>query len=143
VKKRLSTECQDFTSENIQKNAKRSDKQLTEGTIKGTISQLKGRKHKMKTRTEKLTQKINEIVKGNKTELSKLNFNGPKGGHNARNINGWESPGIAAISRAANLSGNCPTMNWWSGSCPTPSLAIPSCISFEIKAAWREIFGDK
>ena len=93
----------------------------------------------MKTRTQKLAKEIDKIYKANKTKIDALPNRGPQGGINAANIPGWSNYGNGAITRAANIA-SIPTMRYWSGSAPTPSTALPSCVYDEITAAYNRIF---
>ena len=90
-------------------------------------------------RTQQLSSRISEIAANHSTEIKSLSKRGPQGGSNAKAIEGWSALGNHAISRAARLAG-VPCMSYWSGSSPTPSTAIPSCIAKESLAAYREIF---
>jgi len=91
------------------------------------------------TRTEQLTNAINDIVRNHQAEIDELPTRGPNGGTNARNIDGWSHSPDGTITRAANLS-ECPVMNYWEGSLPTPSSAIPTCIIDEVREAYNRIF---
>jgi hypothetical protein len=93
-------------------------------------------------RIEKLSIEIEKIILKNKKALSALEFKSPRGGHNARFIQGWKNCGNAAVTRAAKIA-QCPTLNYWSGSAPTPSTAIPFCISEKIFKKYSEIFNIK
>lgn len=91
------------------------------------------------TRTEELTNAINDIVRNHHAEIDVLPTRGPNGGANARNIDGWSHSPNGTITRAANLS-NCPVMHYWDGPLPTPASAIPTCIIDEVSKAYNHIF---
>jgi len=74
------------------------------------------------SRTQQLAKEIQELIKGKKFSLE---WRGPLGGTNARLIEGWSQPTNGTISKACKMAG-VPTMNWWSGSLPTPTTAIPT-----------------
>lgn len=92
------------------------------------------------TRLQQLAIKIDDIYQAHKAEIDALSRSGPKGGTNAAYISGWVAPGITAISRAANMSKHMPTLNYWSGSNPTPSTAIPLCAFKDMSLAYNKIF---
>ena len=94
----------------------------------------------MKTKTQQLAQRIQQILKDKKSEIKATPTHGPRGGtRNARTIPGWENCGNSTITRAANIAG-APSKSYWSGSAPTPSTAFPSCIIAAMYAAYHEIF---
>jgi hypothetical protein len=93
------------------------------------------------TRTEKLAEEIRKIAIKRTPEMAQdLIFRGPRGGRNAARIYGWHCTGNSTISKAARMAGNLPMMNWWHGSAPTPSKAIPECCAGEIIDAYNRIF---
>ena len=91
------------------------------------------------TRTSQLAAKVNSIYAANQATVDALPVVGPKGGSNAGNIDGWTALGIAAITRAFTAS-SAPTLNCWSGSLPTPSQAIPSCMVADVTKAYLKIY---
>lgn len=91
------------------------------------------------TRTEKLAKKISKIYTKNGEEIAQLETSGPRGGNNARTIEGWANIGNGTITRAVKLAG-VPTMKYWSGSAPTASTALPACILEDCYDAYYEIF---
>ena len=91
------------------------------------------------TRTEKLSQAIQEIYEANKIAIKNLDTKGPNGGTNAANISGWINHGNGTITKAANES-QMPVLNYWSGSAPTPSSAIPACVYNDCVKAYDRIF---
>jgi len=88
------------------------------------------------TKTGQLHDKLEVIAKRHASEIGELSYKGPKGGRNARNIDGW-SRSTANITRAGGL----PTLKWWDGSAPTPSTGIPTCCADEADVAEKEVFG--
>ena len=63
----------------------------------------------------------------------------PRGGVNGRTIPGWAQSPCSAVSKAARKLG-LPYMKWWSGSAPTPSIAVPACIVRELEAAYNRLY---
>ena len=88
------------------------------------------------TRTQQLRIELEKIAAEHQKEIDELPTRGPKGGHNARYINGWVRS-CANITRAGGL----PMMRLWDGSAPTPSTAIPECCAKEAYEAEKRIFG--
>lgn len=93
----------------------------------------------MTTRTQKLSAKFNEIYTKYKKEIDALPRRGPRGGTNAAHITGWVAIGNGTITKAANQS-KMPTLNYWSGSHPTPSSAIPYVAHVDMMHAYNAIF---
>lgn len=94
----------------------------------------------MMTRTQQLAVKIQAIYMTHKAEIDMLPHYGPRGGCNACGIQGWVNLGNGTITKAA-LKTDMPVKNWWSGSMPTPSSAVPMCASWDILAAHKQVFG--
>lgn len=96
------------------------------------------------TRTQQLAEKLDELYESDpaiQLEIKNLSRTGPRGGHNARHIEGWHPSSSGTVTKAANLSKYIPTLHFWSGSARTPSTAIPSCIFYQAATAKKEIFG--
>lgn len=91
------------------------------------------------TRTEQLAKAIQKIAKKHQKEIKSLKYSGPKGGGNARYIEGWEHIGNGTITKACHLAG-LPTMNYWSGKNSTPAAAFPECVAEEIREVYLQIF---
>ena len=93
-----------------------------------------------RTRTEKLTEFVAELVAQHKSEIARLPRRGVRGGKNAARIPGWVALGNHAITRAARHAG-CPMLpSYASGWGCTPSQAIPECIAYDALFAYHEIF---
>jgi hypothetical protein len=88
------------------------------------------------TRTQKLHEALVKIAESRKDQIALLEYVGPRGGKNAKNIYGW-TKSSANITRAGGL----PMMKWWDGKYPTPATAIPCCCAGEAHEAERKIFG--
>jgi hypothetical protein len=91
------------------------------------------------TRIERLASKIEKIYQTNKAAIDILPNRGPNGGTNAASIEGWMNYGNGTITKAANMT-HMPVMNYWSGSAPTPSSALPAICYEEITKAYNDIF---
>jgi hypothetical protein len=91
------------------------------------------------TRTQNLTNQIKAIYLSKQDQVSALPRTGPNGGSNAAYIDGWTHSPNGTISKACGLAG-VPLMPLWSGSLPTPSTAIPSCMYDDVMAAYTAIF---
>jgi hypothetical protein len=93
----------------------------------------------MDTKTVRLAKIIQDIYEQNKIKIDALPIKGPLGGHNAKFIEGWKNLGNGTITKSVNMT-SLPTLNYWSGSNPTPSTAIPKCVYDKIKAAYDKVF---
>lgn len=93
------------------------------------------------TKTQKLTNAIVRNISVYKNEIEKLERRGPRGGCNARNIAGWGRSPHVTITKALLQSGENLVLNWWDGSNPTPSSAIPTCLVDLCKREYERIFG--
>ena len=91
------------------------------------------------TRTQELAKSIQKIYEVNKKAIDSLPTKGPNGGTNAATIVGWENYRNGTITRAANMT-DMPVMNFWSGSAPTPSSALPDMCYDEIINEYKRIF---
>jgi len=78
-------------------------------------------------KTQELANKLENIWENISDDEKKLSFYGPRGGRNARFIPGWICVGNQTITKACIIAG-IPIMNYWSGSAPTPSTAIPKIL---------------
>lgn len=90
-------------------------------------------------RTERLADAIKKIAQDHKEEIKALSFRGKLGGTNAAHIAGWKNVGVATITVACKMA-RVPTLNYWSGSAPTPSTSIPECIAEESYKIYKQIF---
>lgn len=91
------------------------------------------------TRTERLSIAIKAIYDAKKEEIKSLPTTGPRGGYNAKHIEGWVRSPHGSITKAANLAG-AQVMKFWAGHRPTPCGAIPACVEDECITAYFEIF---
>lgn len=91
-------------------------------------------------KTQKLTNAIVRNLSVYRHEIETLERRGPRGGRNAKSIQGWSRSPHVTITKAINQSGENLVMNWWDGSNPTPSSAIPSCIVELCKSEYQRIF---
>lgn len=72
-----------------------------------------------------ITQKRVQYLKKLKGDFYKgLQTAGPKGGQNAKVIEGWSCTPSSGWTQAAHIAGYW-SMPWWHGSAPTPSRAFP------------------
>lgn len=94
----------------------------------------------MGTKTQQLTCAIQAIFVANRAEIDSLATTGKNGGTNAARIEGGSNYHNGTITRAANMS-NMPVLDYWSGSAPTPSSALPACVQSEVLGEFNRIFG--
>lgn len=92
------------------------------------------------TRTQQLAEELAKLLTPEIiAKIKALPTKGPRGGNNAKTIPGWSHSPNGTISYACNKAG-IPTMKFWSGSAPTPSTAIPTCLASVAQALYNKIF---
>lgn len=72
-------------------------------------------------------------------EIAALPLTSPRGGSNARNIEGWVQSPCAAVSKIVRREGWA-HLDYWSGKNPTPSTAVPACAYAGLLLAYNNIY---
>lgn len=93
------------------------------------------------TKTQQLAALISDIYNKHKADIDALPTRGVNGGTNAAYIDGWVNIGNGTITKAINKTG-MPTLNYWSGSSPTPATAAPAFVMDDINNAYKSIFNN-
>ena len=87
-------------------------------------------------RFQSLMADVEALYAAHRETIDALPTVSPRGGVNGRTIPGWVPSPCSAVSKAVRKLG-LPYMKWWSGSAPTPSIAVPACIARELEAAYN------
>ena len=83
-------------------------------------------------KTEALAKKVKECWDAlPKSKVENIKYIGPRGGKNARYVEGWVHLGDQTLTKACNMAG-IPAMFYWSGSATTPATSIPQCLVEEM-----------
>jgi hypothetical protein len=90
-------------------------------------------------RYEQLAIALADIYTKHADEIASIPREGAKGGANARSIEGWTPSPSTSVSKIVRREGWA-HMNYWSGSNPTPSTAIPACIYDEVLVAYNRLY---
>lgn len=88
--------------------------------------------------TQECATKLRTAWDSLSSQQREVQHRGPKGGRNARHIPGWSSSPHQTVTKACHGAG-IPTMQYWSGSCTTPSTAIPTVLYDTALDIMREI----
>jgi hypothetical protein len=85
---------------------------------------------------------ISKVFIHHKATIKGLPSQGPKGGSNAKFIKGWKPSPNQTITKAFHIAG-LNTLNYWSGTAPTPSQAIPECMYNDCCNLYKAVFNKK
>ena len=82
------------------------------------------------TKTEKRTEWLKTKKEEIEAAIRRPREENKKGGTNCFSLKGWSGGGYGYWLWAFSEAGiACPSRNYWSGSAPTPSTAIPFAVS--------------